>query len=107
MAAQQKPKAVVLLSGGMDSCVTTAIANQTHDLAVLHVSYGQRTEGREKRCFEEIADFYGVRKRLAIRLDAFAQIGGSALTDQTIAVPETGAALSSDAGIPGTYVPFR
>ncbi len=103
----QKPKAVILLSGGMDSCVTTAVANLTHRLAVLHVSYGQRTERREKRCFDEIADFYGVRERLAIRLDSFAQIGGSALTDQRIDVPGSGAALAPDAGIPVTYVPFR
>jgi 7-cyano-7-deazaguanine synthase len=103
----QKPKAVILLSGGMDSCVTSAIANLTHRLAVLHVSYGQRTERRERRSFDEIADFYGVRERLAIRLDSFAQIGGSALTDQRIAVPESGAALAPDAGIPVTYVPFR
>jgi len=103
----EKPKAVVLLSGGMDSCVTTAIANQTHRLALLHASYGQRTERRERRAFEEIADFYGVRERLVVRFDAFAQIGGSALTDQRIAVPESGAALAPHAGIPVTYVPFR
>ena len=107
MAGEQKPKAVVLLSGGMDSCVTTAIANQTHRLALLHVSYGQRTERRERRCFHEIADFYGVRERLAIRLDSFSQIGGSALTDESISVPESGAALAPKAGIPVTYVPFR
>ncbi|HUJ31698.1 MAG TPA: 7-cyano-7-deazaguanine synthase QueC [Candidatus Acidoferrum sp.] len=103
----EKPKAVVLLSGGMDSCVTAAIANQTHRLAVLHASYGQRTEGRERRSFEEIADFYGARERLVIRLDSFAQMGGSALTDQRIAVPEEGEALGAHAGIPVTYVPFR
>lgn len=102
----EKPKAVVLLSGGMDSCVTAAIANQTHGLAALHVSYAQRTERRERRAFEEVADFYGVRERLAIRLDSFAQIGGSALTDQSIKVPESGAALAH-AGVPITYVPFR
>lgn len=103
----EKPKAVVLLSGGMDSCVTAAIANQTHRLALLHASYGQRTERRERRSFEAIADFYGVRERLVVRFDAFAQIGGSALTDQRIAVPESGEALSPHAGIPITYVPFR
>jgi len=103
----EKPKAVVLLSGGMDSCVTTAIANQTHGLALLHASYGQRTEARERRAFEEIADFYGVRERLVIRLDSFVQIGGSALTDKRIAVPESGEALTGSAMIPITYVPFR
>jgi 7-cyano-7-deazaguanine synthase len=103
----EKPKAVVLLSGGMDSCVTTAIANRTHRLALLHASYGQRTQRRERRAFDEIADFYGVSERLVVRFDAFAQIGGSALTDERIVVPESGAALAPQAGIPITYVPFR
>ncbi|HEV2616761.1 MAG TPA: 7-cyano-7-deazaguanine synthase QueC [Candidatus Acidoferrales bacterium] len=100
-----RPKAIVLLSGGMDSCVTAAIANETHSLAALHASYGQRTEQRERRAFENIADFYSVRQRLVARLDSLAKIGGSALTDPRIAVPEN----SSDdrATIPVTYVPFR
>src|SRR5579872_17160 len=95
-----KPKAVVLLSGGMDSCVTLAIAAQTYDLALMHAAYGQRTERREQQAFEEIADFYRVPERLIVRFDAFAQIGGSALTDQRIAVPESGEALTPHAGIP-------
>ena len=105
----EKPKAVVLLSGGMDSCVTAALASQTHRLALLHASYGQRTEKRERRAFDEVADFYGVaaRDRLVIGLDALARIGGSALTDQRIRVPETGEALAHGAAIPVTYVPFR
>ena len=103
----EKPKAVALLSGGMDSCVTAAIANEKYRLALLHASYGQRTEQRERRAFDEIADFYGVRERLVVRFDAFAQIGGSALTDDRIKVPESGEALAPDAGIPVTYVPFR
>jgi 7-cyano-7-deazaguanine synthase len=103
-----KAKAVVLLSGGMDSCVTAAIANQTHQLALLHASYGQRTEKRERRAFDEIADFYGVRERLSVRFDVFREIGGSALTDAGIAVPESGEAVeAADAAIPVTYVPFR
>jgi 7-cyano-7-deazaguanine synthase len=102
-----KPKAVVLLSGGMDSTVTAAIANQTYSLALLHASYGQRTERRERRAFDEVADFYGVRERLVVRFDAFAQIGGSALTDKRVAVPESGKALAPHAGVPITYVPFR
>jgi 7-cyano-7-deazaguanine synthase len=104
----RKPTAVVLLSGGMDSCVTASIARETHDLALLHASYGQRTERRERRAFDEIADFYGVRLRLAVSLDHFTQIGGSALTDARIAVPETqtGAPVGGNA-IPSTYVPFR
>jgi len=103
----ERPKAVVLLSGGMDSCITTAIANKTHRLALLHASYGQRTETRERRAFEEIADFYDVRERLVIRLDALAQIGGSALTDIRIHVPESGESLAPQSEIPVTYVPFR
>jgi 7-cyano-7-deazaguanine synthase len=105
---QSAAKAVVLLSGGMDSCVTAAIARTTHELAVLHASYGQLTERRERHAFDAIADFWGVRQRLVVRLDHFRQIGGSALTDSSIAVPERehGSALDSSE-IPPTYVPFR
>jgi 7-cyano-7-deazaguanine synthase len=101
----QKSKGVVLLSGGMDSCVTAAIANQTHRLALLHASYGQRTEERERRAFDQIADYFGVRERLVVRLDSLSQIGGSALTDSRIAVPENHSLPG--AGVPITYVPFR
>jgi 7-cyano-7-deazaguanine synthase len=104
--AAETGKAVVLLSGGMDSCVTTAMAQRTHSLALLHASYGQRTESRERRAFDDIADFYGVRERLVVRFDALTQIGGSALTDSGIAVPEEGKALRQKS-IPVTYVPFR
>jgi 7-cyano-7-deazaguanine synthase len=101
-------KAVVLLSGGMDSCVTAAIAAQTHELALLHVSYRQRTEHRERQAFDEIADFYSVARRLVVHLDHFAQIGGSALTDNTIEVPEAEAGVPAGGNeIPSTYVPFR
>jgi 7-cyano-7-deazaguanine synthase len=104
----RRPKAVVLLSGGMDSCVTASIARETHDLALVHASYGQRTERRERQAFDEIADFYSVHERLVVQLDHFAQIGGSALTDARIAVPEgqTGAPIGGNE-IPPTYVPFR
>lgn len=105
----EKSKAVVLLSGGMDSCVTAAIAHQEHRLALVHASYGQRTERRERQAFEQIADFYGVRERLVVRLNHFAQIGGSALTDSRIPVPESGVHVVAGGGgsIPVTYVPFR
>ena len=104
--------AVVLLSGGMDSCVSTAIARERHgpeNLALLHAGYGQRTQTRERRAFEQIADFYGVRRRLVVQLDHFRAIGGSALTDQSIAVPENelGAPGPHGSTIPVTYVPFR
>ena len=75
--------AVVLVSGGMDSCVCAAIANQKYALAFLHVSYGQRTERRERQAFEAIADHYHVPYRLVSRLDHLRQIGGSSLTDST------------------------
>jgi 7-cyano-7-deazaguanine synthase len=104
----RRPKAVVLLSGGMDSCVSAAIARETHDLALLHASYSQRSERRERQAFEDIADFYGVNQRLVVQVNHFAQIGGSALTDPRIAVPEdrTLGAVHGNA-IPSTYVPFR
>lgn len=104
-------KAVVLLSGGMDSCVTAAIARERHGaerLALVHASYGQRTEQRERRAFDDIADFYGVGERLVARLDHLKQIGGSALTDSRIAVPEHSLGESASGSlIPVTYVPFR
>jgi 7-cyano-7-deazaguanine synthase len=110
----EQPKAIVLLSGGMDSCVCTAIARERHgdrNVALLHVGYGQRTQQRERRAFEEIADYYGVEDRLVVQLDHFRAIGGSALTDQRIAVPKnelgTPAAATGEAEIPVTYVPFR
>src|SRR5437879_9914715 len=84
-------KAVVLLSGGMDSCISTAMARQRHgasNIALLHASYAQRTQERERRAFDEIANFYGVRERLVVQLDHFRAIGGSALTDKSISVPE-------------------
>jgi 7-cyano-7-deazaguanine synthase len=105
-------KAVVLLSGGMDSCVCTAIARENHgagNIALLHAMYGQRTEKRERRAFDGIADFYGVRERLIIKLEHFRAIGGSALTDKGIQVPENelGAGGPGGSAIPVTYVPFR
>jgi len=102
-----KSKAVVLLSGGMDSCVTAAIAAETNALALLHASYGQRTERRERQAFDAIADFYSLSDRLVARLDHFRDIGGSALTDPAVAVPEREIVPASGEGIPVTYVPFR
>lgn len=105
-------KAVVLLSGGMDSCMCAAIARQKHGadgVALLHAGYGQRTQERERSAFDAIADFYGVTQRLVVQLDHFRAIGGSALTDSNIAVPENelGAAPAHGSVIPVTYVPFR
>jgi 7-cyano-7-deazaguanine synthase len=103
--------AVVLVSGGMDSCVTAAIANQDHRLALLHVNYGQRTESRELLAFNQIANFYQAEKRLSVSLEYLKQIGGSALTDKSIAVPDAAPLHSAfrapQSAIPVTYVPFR
>jgi len=105
-------KAVVLLSGGMDSCVCTAIARERHgasNIFLLHAGYGQRTQERERRSFNDIANFYGVRERLVVQLEHFRAIGGSALTDKNISVPENelGAPGPQGSTIPVTYVPFR
>ena len=103
--AEQRRLAVCLVSGGMDSCVTAAIAHEQNDeLAFLHVSYGQRTERREREAFEAIADHYHVALRLVISFDHLARIGGSSLTDTQIAV--TAPDLNTRA-IPSSYVPFR
>lgn len=97
--------AVCLVSGGMDSCVTAAIAREENDrLAFLHVSYGQRTQARERRAFEDLADFYGVEQRLTVSLESLARIGGSSLTDERIPVAEANLASRQ---IPTSYVPFR
>src|SRR5229473_200715 len=97
-------RAVVLLSGGMDSCVCAALAARDHDAAAVHVSYRQRTEERERRAFFAICDRLGIRDRLLVRNEALSAIGGSALTDRNIGVPESHA-IGRD--IPVTYVPFR
>jgi len=97
-------RAVVLLSGGMDSCVCAALAARDYDAAAVHVSYGQRTEKRERSSFAGICDRLGIRHRLVVRNEALEKIGGSALTDRSIAVPE---ACELGGGVPVTYVPFR
>lgn len=99
-----KKLSIVLASGGLDSAVTTAIAVKEGDVALLHANYGQRTEERELKAFNAIADFYGIKERLTIDIDHLRLIGGSALTDTSIEVP-TGDIDSTE--IPITYVPFR
>ncbi len=103
MPRDGKIQTVVLLSGGMDSCVCAAEAARMGGAAFLHVDYGQRTEARERQAFEAMAEHFQAARRMIARLDMLGQIGGSALTDASLAVPEQG--LS--AGIPITYVPFR
>jgi 7-cyano-7-deazaguanine synthase len=101
----EKSRAVVLLSGGMDSTVCATLASQDYHVAALHVSYGQRTEDRERKAFYAICDRLGIVDRLLVRNDALRAIGGSALTDAKIPVPT--AAPHPSTQIPVTYVPFR
>jgi len=100
-----KPRSVVLLSGGMDSSVCAALAMRETDAAALHISYGQRTEERERWAFERICDRLGIKRRLALKNDTLSIVGGSALTDREIAVPDAGQQIGNK--IPVTYVPFR
>jgi 7-cyano-7-deazaguanine synthase len=99
--------AVISLSGGLDSCVTAAIAKaEGYELALLHADYGQLTERREQKAFREIADFYGVPEchRLSIPFANLSLIGGSALTDPSMPLPEGDLGRT---GVPVSYVPFR
>ncbi len=110
MSGTPETRAVVLLSGGMDSCVCAALAARDYDASALHVSYGQRTEERERRAFEGICDRLGISRRLRVEVPALAAVGGSALTDVSLAVPEPGNFAARPPGtgeIPITYVPFR
>ena len=121
MHSETRKRAVVLLSGGMDSCVCAAIAARDYDASAMHVMYGQRTEDRERRAFEAICERLGIQKRMIIRNDALRQIGGSALTDTSIAIPDAAGdfhgrkpdadPLTVDhrpsTSVPITYVPFR
>lgn len=104
MNTDEKPLAVVLASGGMDSCVTIALANLNYRLALLHVGYGQRTEERERKAFEAVADFYKAEQRLICHLNHLKQVGGSSLTDLSIPVESADLARKD---IPTSYVPFR
>jgi 7-cyano-7-deazaguanine synthase len=108
MAEAAKPRAIVLLSGGMDSCVCAALAVRDYAPAALHISYGQRTEDRERQCFLRICQRLNIHDTLLVRNESLRAIGGSALTDENIAVPQADAAghpIGHD--IPVTYVPFR
>ena len=104
MTFSKKSRAVVLLSGGMDSAVCAALAARDYEPAALHISYGQRTEEHEQQSFLGICEQLGIGERLVVRNQALRAIGGSALTDPGIAVPESHT-IGQD--IPVTYVPFR
>jgi 7-cyano-7-deazaguanine synthase len=97
-------RAVVLVSGGMDSCVCAALAARDHTTAAVHVGYGQRTEQRERKSFLAICQRLNIHDKLIVRNEALRAVGGSALTDEGILVPR---AESVGAGVPVTYVPFR
>jgi 7-cyano-7-deazaguanine synthase len=103
-AGSSRGLAIVLLSGGMDSCVAAALARVEDDLALLHVGYGQRTEAKELECFRTIARHYAATRTLETRLDHLARIGGSALTDRSLDAID---ARRPGSSIPETYVPFR
>lgn len=96
--------AVVAVSGGMDSCVTASLANLKYKPAFLHINYGQRTQNKELKAFNDIADFYKADKKLVIDFTHFSQIGGSSLTDKNIEVSK---ADLNNKEIPTSYVPFR
>jgi 7-cyano-7-deazaguanine synthase len=103
--SEASSSAVVLLSGGMDSCVCAAIAvRDERSPAFLHIDYGQRTEARERRAFLDLVRHFRVHRSLIVRNEALPLIGGSALTDPAIPVPEDGGQAGA---IPVTYVPFR
>jgi 7-cyano-7-deazaguanine synthase len=105
-----KSLAVVLVSGGMDSCVTAAIADLKHELAFLHINYGQRTVNRELKAFHALADHYNVQKRLVAELTHLSMIGGSSLTDMHIEVRQSDPEVlfhPHKNEIPTSYVPFR
>jgi 7-cyano-7-deazaguanine synthase len=105
---QSRPRAVLCLSGGMDSTVCAAVAALDYEVYAVHFSYGQRTEAREKRSSEAVAKLTGVRELLHLKIDLFRRIGGSALTDTAIAVPDAPDEESTiGTHVPVTYVPFR
>lgn len=104
MKSNRKELVVVAVSGGMDSCVTASIANENYQLAFAHINYGQRTEKRELKAFNDIADFFKVKDKLVIDYSHLSKIGGSSLTDINIAVSK---ADLSNKEIPTSYVPFR
>ena len=107
----RKGIAVIAISGGMDSCVTAAIANENYQLAFAHINYGQRTEKREQKAFNDLADFFRVKERLVIDYSHLSKIGCSSLNDMNI--PVTKADLSNKRSLPAgrqvptSYVPFR
>ena len=104
MAVVKKNKAIVLVSGGMDSSLTAAFAFKKYNLAFLHVNYGQRTQNRELKAFKDIAKYYNVKQKLVVDISHLKQIGGSSLTDKKLKVSKANLKSKS---VPTSYVPFR
>ncbi len=97
------PLVVVLVSGGMDSCVALAWAAARYRVAMLHVNYGQRTEGKELACFRRLVEHYRPEATLVADASYLGRIGGSSLTDSRREIPED----DTPGEVPTTYVPFR
>jgi 7-cyano-7-deazaguanine synthase len=106
-AEAARPRAVLCLSGGMDSCVCAALAARDYEVYAVHFSYGQRTEARELQSARDVTRILNIRELLHLKIDLFRRIGGSALTDHAIAVPEAGEEAQIGSEVPVTYVPFR
>jgi len=109
-AGPEREKAILCLSGGMDSCVCAALAARDFDVYALHFSYGQRTEAKELWAAREVSRIVGAKGWMPLKMELFRKIGGSALTDELIPVPvvvDEQAEEEIGTGVPVTYVPFR
>ncbi|HPD33748.1 MAG TPA: 7-cyano-7-deazaguanine synthase QueC [Bacteroidota bacterium] len=111
-------KAIILLSGGMDSAVALAKAiNNGFDIAALHLNYGQRTQKRELQAFSDLCNYYSIQEKLVVDIEYLNQIGGTSLIDKSIPIPKNTISqnkndnlknnINSINKIPSTYVPFR
>jgi 7-cyano-7-deazaguanine synthase len=99
-----KRRAVCIISGGMDSALSAAIAKREgYEIIAVHFNYAQRTQSKEEQSFRKIANFVGAVATYSIDLDFFKQVGASALVDESLEVPIEGI----EEGVPITYVPFR
>ncbi|MCX8084876.1 MAG: 7-cyano-7-deazaguanine synthase QueC [Calditerrivibrio sp.] len=98
-------KAIVLVSGGLDSCVTASIAkNKGYELYFLHINYGQKTEERELKAFNDLVQYFNVKDKKIVDISYLKDIGGSSLTSPNMEVEK---GILNRQGIPTTYVPFR
>ena len=95
---------VILLSGGINSCLAAMLAKQDSDIAALHMTYGQRSANRDRDCFESICQHLDIKQRLMVTMSQISSIGGSGLLDKRIQLED---ALAIGDEIPKSYVPFR